>query len=97
MVDFLCSSCGACCRRAGKLGLMPQREDGACIYLTKDNKCSIYETRPDVCRVNKMAEKNRHLLGLTTIEYYKMNNEICNKWIKEDGMDDSYLINIGSY
>lgn len=97
MTEFLCSSCGACCRRAGQLGLMPQRDDGACIHLDTDNRCKIYETRPDICRVNKMAEINKQALGLSTIDYYKMSNGFCNQWIKEDKMDDSYLINIGNY
>ena len=30
------------------------RGDGACINLTKDNLCSIYETRPDFCRLNPL-------------------------------------------
>lgn len=94
---FQCSSCGACCRRAGQMGLMPQREDGACIHLSDDNKCKIYETRPDICRVHVMAERNKTTLNMTTIEYFKWSNSFCNTWIKEDDMDDSYLINIGSY
>ena len=94
---FQCSCCGACCRRAGLLGLMPQREDGACIHLDQDNKCKIYETRPDMCRVNVMAEKNKDSMNLTTIEYFKAANHVCNKFIKEDGMDESYLIDIGKY
>lgn len=30
---------------------MPSRPDGACIHLTPDNLCAIYDTRPDQCRV----------------------------------------------
>jgi len=97
MIDFQCSKCGACCKRAGELGIMPQREDGACINLDVDNSCKIYETRPEFCRVNKMAEKNKVMLNMTTQEYYKFSNAICNSWIKEDGLNDSYLINIGNY
>lgn len=74
---------------------MPQREDGACINLAEDNTCKIYETRPDFCRVDVMAEKNKPIFGLNQEQYYKMVNKICNKWIKEDGMDKSYLIQIG--
>ena len=95
MIKFQCSKCGACCRRAGKLGLMPKREDGACIHLADDNTCKIYETRPEFCRVDKMAESNGKWLGMTQEQYYRMNNQLCNQWIKEDGMDASYLIQIG--
>ena len=37
-LDFDCSGCGACCRAIG------------CPLLV-GNQCSIYEDRPDVCRV----------------------------------------------
>ena len=45
-MEFLCSQCGACCRRAGiwegaKYGL-PIKKDGSCGHL-KNNLCSIYE------------------------------------------------------
>lgn len=96
-MEFQCSKCGACCRRAGQLGLMPKREDGACIHLAEDNTCKIYDTRPKVCRVNEMAEINRSAFRMTKTEYFKMSNGICNQWIKEDGMDKKYLINIEAY
>jgi len=97
VIEFKCSKCGACCRRAGQLGLMPQRKDGACIHLDDDNTCKIYDTRPDLCRANVMAEVNRKKFNLSLLEYYKMSNTLCNEWIKEDGLDDSFLINIGDY
>jgi Fe-S-cluster containining protein len=28
-----------------------RKEDGACFFLTKENKCSIYPVRPQVCRL----------------------------------------------
>ena len=56
-MEFLCSKCGACCRLAGgKFGL-PDRGDGACSYLNEDNTCSIYNDRPEVCRIGLMATK----------------------------------------
>lgn len=78
-------------------GLMPQREDGACIHLAEDNTCKIYETRPEMCRANVMVEKNKEKLKMTTKEYFKFSNSLCNKWIEEDGMDKSFLIDIGKY
>jgi Fe-S-cluster containining protein len=76
---------------------MPQREDGACIYLNDDNTCKVYKNRPEICNVRKMAERNSKALKISAIEYFMMVNRICNKWIKEDKMDDSYLIDIGKY
>ena len=56
-MSFLCSQCGACCRNVAHLDL-PSDKDGGCLNLDKEtNKCSIYENRPDICRVDKMYEK----------------------------------------
>lgn len=76
------------------MGLMPQRADGACINLAEDNTCKIYETRPDICRVNVMAERNGAKLGLSQVAYIKKATEICNTWMDEDGIDVSYRIKI---
>lgn len=92
-MKFQCTKCGACCKRAGMSGLMPQREDGACVHLTKDNECEIYENRPDFCNVDKgfkiLRTKNP---SLTRWEYYRMNHLLCNQWIKEDKLADRFLI-----
>jgi Fe-S-cluster containining protein len=49
---FACNGCGACCRQVRRVRPdWPARPDGACIHLTADNRCAIYETRPAVCRV----------------------------------------------
>jgi len=47
---FTCNSCGACCKLLIK-DHAPEldRGDGICINL-KNNKCDIYESRPDKCR-----------------------------------------------
>lgn len=44
-------------------------EDGWCTKLTEDNQCSIYEERPDVCRVSND---------------YEITAAICNIWMDED-------------
>ena len=76
---------------------MPQREDGACIYLARDNTCKIYATRPELCNMEKMYEKRKGPWNMSKIEYFKFNSECCNKMIKEDGLDEKYLINISKY
>ena len=48
-----CNKCGACCRLAGFIIKEWDRGDGACKMLNEDNTCSIYETRPHICRVKK--------------------------------------------
>lgn len=54
-MKFECDKCGICCKL---LKGIPQlaafdRGYGVCIHL-KDNLCSIYESRPDICNVKKM-------------------------------------------
>lgn len=76
---------------------MPQREDGACIHLTQDNKCSIYETRPEICRVDKMYERYKDTLKIDKKSYFKFANECCNAMMKGAGISEEYYINISSY
>lgn len=95
LLKFQCSQCGACCRKAGKLGLMPQREDGACLYLGQDNLCTIYETRPEICRVDKMYEKYK--FKISKKDYFKLNSEFCNLMIEEESLSKDYLIDISLY
>jgi|10_taG_2_1085330.scaffolds.fasta_scaffold02032_2 hypothetical protein len=65
---FPCNQCGACCRAAN-----PFTGRGRCPELGEDNLCKIYETRPDICRVEKVWMK----YGLSWEEYEKMALEAC--------------------
>jgi Fe-S-cluster containining protein len=53
---YECEGCGACCRVRN------------CIHLTENNRCAIWEGRPDICRSDKVAEA----LGLTDEEYVEI-------------------------
>lgn len=75
-MDFQCDKCGICCRL---LKYVPQlaafdRGDGVCIHL-KDNLCSIYESRPDICNVEKMYALFKETM--TEEEYYRLMMESC--------------------
>ncbi|GGZ88868.1 hypothetical protein GCM10007161_20470 [Ignatzschineria indica] len=57
---FPCTSCGACCRYlhlATELQHL-DRGDGVCKHLTKENRCEIYETRPEICNIEYQYHKN---------------------------------------
>ena len=96
-MKFKCSGCGACCRQAAKVGL-PDRGDGGCVYLKDDNSCSIYENRPDICRVDKMYENLPGLSDqLTLKEWYVENTKACHQLIDQEGIDSSYKIGIEEY
>lgn len=68
-MTFNCEKCGACCRSIG------------CDKL-KDNLCTIYETRPDICRVDVMYNiRKQNNSELTKEDYYKM-NKLCCEWLR---------------
>ena len=96
-MDFLCSKCGACCLVAGKRG-MPDRGDGACVYLDKNNLCSIYDKRPIECRVKESGENiKKNNPGFSIKDYYKLNTLACHQLIDEQGLDKKYKIDIKEY
>lgn len=99
---FQCSQCGACCRKAGSLGLMEDRGDGACIYLTEENTCSIYDKRPELCNMEKMwVKRNRELdlelRGITKKDYFIENSQACNRMMKQDNIDERFHIDLEKY
>jgi len=99
-MKFLCSKCGACCRRAGfmngaKYGL-PIQKDGSCGNLV-NNECSIYKNRPDVCRVEKMSFTDRYSKKPTKKQYFIDTTKLCHEIIDKDGLDSSYKIDIKEY
>lgn len=56
-----CDACGLCCKNIVVLQYLGLKvKNGACIHLASDNRCSIYETRPDFCRVPYWGELQRN-------------------------------------
>ena len=94
-LKFPCSGCGCCCKRVGmvKQFLIEEefpynaKEDGSCEMLI-DNKCSVYDNRPDICDVYKMFLKS----DMDIKEYYKVNIEQCNKFMDEDNIPLNFRI-----
>tara|TARA_R110002020_G_scaffold58337_6_gene159861 strand:- start:8338 stop:8625 length:288 start_codon:yes stop_codon:yes gene_type:complete len=86
---------------AGRSNLVPSKDDGSCVYLTKDNKCEIYGERPLVCDVSKMYEE--HIKegtipkDISRKEHYKMTTLICHELIDEYKLGDKFKINIDEY
>lgn len=77
-MSFECDKCGACCRCAAAISKFPDldRGDGVCRYLNNDNTCSIYEERPEICRVDDMYERF-FAETYTREEYYNITHECC--------------------
>lgn len=74
---FPCKQCGACCRNLHKSEVYRDLDsgNGVCKYL-EGNLCSIYETRPLICRIDECYEKFFKDM-MTKKRYYQLNNEIC--------------------
>lgn len=76
---FHCDQCGECCRHLALSLLYREldRGDGICKFL-KGNLCSIYESRPLICRVDESYDA--FFRGkMSRAEYDRLNYEACEK------------------
>lgn len=105
-MDFPCTGCSECCKRVQSVletefdhPVMNElvrrfpyqtKGDGSCEMLTKEGKCSVYESRPLLCNV-KLGAK---LLRIDEMEWYRMNQLGCNSMIREAGLDESFLVSL---
>jgi len=91
---FPCTKCGSCCKRVGQviaLGLnFPYKtdENGVCEMLTEDNTCRVYESRPDICRIDEIAK----MLKKDRDRYYKKTIRACNEMMDEDDVPQEFRI-----
>ena len=81
---FNCTCCGECCRNLKKSEIYSEldRGDGICKFLD-GNKCSIYNERPLLCRVDECYElyfKDQYSLD----EYYELNYQACRNLQKKE-------------
>jgi Fe-S-cluster containining protein len=86
---FPCNGCGACCRLAGKTGLVPSKPDGSCVFLAEDDSCLIYEARPSFCRVDE-----RKPPGVSVEEWYRQSARACNELQEKLGMPVSFRMRV---
>lgn len=91
-MDYPCTACGCCCRRVVAIpGVFPEEwvgEDGACVHLTENELCGIYETRPECCRVGYSFAGS----GLTDREYLEMTANVCNALMDEMGVKGKRVV-----
>lgn len=74
---FKCDKCGQCCRNLDKSSVYAELHngDGICKYLDGD-LCSIYSTRPILCRVDESYELYFKNI-MTRDKYEELNHEVC--------------------
>lgn len=102
MNKFPCTSCGACCRRIkyavdifdakneNSPFYFPYKWDqnGGCENLTTDNRCKVYENRPLICNVDRIAK----YMNLDTKKFYGDNIRACNLMMDADGIPLDFRI-----
>lgn len=68
--------------------------EGRCSKLADDNKtCTVYESRPDICNVEKMFDK--YYEGkIDKQSYYLSSAMACNKIIKNEGASEEFFLDV---
>lgn len=92
---FNCTKCGACCKLAGVVVTSHNipfpynfNEDGTCEKYDESIGCTVYEDRPDICRIDKMKLTS----GLSEQEYEIRTASACNVMMDILGIDESFKI-----
>ena len=96
---FPCTGCGACCKVISWADEIIVRDDpehpyyfpythkeGVCEKLGEDNRCTIYETRPLICRIEESCE----YFGRDKQKYFELNIKGCHEIIDKLGMDEKW-------
>jgi Fe-S-cluster containining protein len=76
---YQCEKCGACCKNLDKSSFYSwlHSGDGICKYLN-GNMCSIYESRPFLCRIDQCYDAFYKNI-MSKKDYYEINHESCIK------------------
>ncbi|WP_374759877.1 YkgJ family cysteine cluster protein [Iodobacter sp.] len=87
-MSFPCTKCGQCCKNIGKIKQLSEFHlgNGICIYFNENVGCTIYQSRPDVCRIDEGYTKFFSSL-MTLDEFYEKNAAVCNKLQEDKDMD----------
>jgi len=94
---FPCTSCGLCCQNISSVKELKKFDlgNGVCKYFDEiSNQCTIYETRPDICRVDKMYQQKYNVF-FTKKEFYIKNAEVCNQLQLQYQLDSKFKVIIG--
>jgi len=94
---FPCTSCGLCCQNISNIKELEKYDlgNGTCKYFDNISKlCTIYEKRPDICRVDKMFDLV-YSNEFTQVEFYIGNAKVCNNLQEKYKMDKSFRVKIG--
>ncbi|RFU64463.1 YkgJ family cysteine cluster protein [Bacillus sp. V59.32b] len=93
MTRFPCTSCGACCSSIDGIGFLEEyNQNGRCTKLN-NNECSIYESRPLLCRIDDSYDQIFSSY-MTREEFYRQNAKACNELQEKLNIDIKYRVYI---
>lgn len=98
MEEFPCARCGQCCRNVNQHEWYHHldRGDGVCHLLSEESGlCTIYEKRPNICRIDGMYEKF-FVADMSRGRFYTETLTACRKLRSLQGREDKTLTNVGS-
>ncbi|CAD9196510.1 MULTISPECIES: YkgJ family cysteine cluster protein [Acinetobacter] len=95
MKQFPCTQCGLCCLALDKIPVLHDfhHGDGKCIYYVQSQGCSIYHSRPLVCRIDEMYQ-TYFQKDFKKIDFYEKNAEVCNQLQQQHHYSESYRVKL---
>jgi len=94
---FPCTGCGACCQNITNIEELKEHDlgNGTCKHLDHiSNKCTIYNDRPNICRIDEMFDLV-YSKKFTRKEFYIENAKACNKFQELYGLDKNFRVTTG--
>lgn len=65
-------------------------ESGKCEMLLEDHSCMVYQDRPLLCQVEKVAQ----VMGHDQAAFYKQNHQVCLALQEIDQVEDRYRLKL---
>jgi len=93
---FPCTNCGLCCQNIHHVEELKAFDLGnrTCQHFNpQNNGCNIYNTRPNICRVDTMFNLKYHK-EFSQEEFYRLNAKACNNLQEAYGTDKSFRVKI---
>jgi len=91
---FPCTKCGLCCQNITNIKELEEYDlgNGVCKNYDRMTKyCGIYNTRPDICKVDTMFNLV-YCKEFTMNEFYIGNAQVCNSLQEQNKVDKSFRV-----
>lgn len=101
-MSYPCTGCGCCCRIIDQILVnahkvlpevaiaFPYKNDNGVCEMLIDNKCSVYDNRPLLCRVDDLQKYTEIPKPL----FYEITRQSCNKIMDRFNIDESFKVKL---